>query len=169
MSIEIHHLYQVKKWRTKREDRSSYEAADVRDGGVAGGAPRVVAVNILGAARGGVAAHGAELRVVERGLLAETAEVGLAAPGLVVAGRAADEAALRVIECGLPVLALGARDVGALLGVDAGQVIDGLARARVCHRAVGRHAADQGADEGGAEHDLSRDGRGSRRRHCTVA
>jgi hypothetical protein len=59
-------------------------------------APRIVLVNVLRRAGGGVAAHGPELGVGQRLLLAQATQVDLAPAAHVVAFGAADEASLGV-------------------------------------------------------------------------
>ena len=88
--------------------------------------PRVVLVDILGRKWDGIPVDTPVLWVSERLLLAEAAEVHLTATGGVVAVGAADEAALGIPEGGLAVVARGAGDVGAALGVDVDEGVDGV-------------------------------------------
>eukprot|EP01048_Picozoa_sp_COSAG05_P012576 COSAG05_NODE_1271_length_5315_cov_2.397738_1_plen_224_part_00 len=132
--------------------RAPGQAADVRDGGAPRRPPGIVAIDVLRGAGGGVAVDSAVLWIVHCRLLSKAAEVGLPAAGHVVAGWATDEAALAVVEGRLAVLALGAGDVGVMLRVHAGKIIDGVPRSRVHHRAVAGRDRKGGREGSHAEH-----------------
>eukprot|EP00966_Prymnesium_polylepis_P015630 361234-Prymnesium_polylepis.2 len=96
-----------------RPRRPARKATRVSHRRRAGCRPRIVLVDVLLRARGRVAVDGPILGI-DGASLARLAQVDLAATAEVVTLRAADEAALRIPERGLAVVARTARDIGAV-------------------------------------------------------
>ena len=133
-----------------------------------GRAPRVVAVDILRGASRGVAIHRAILRIIQRGFLAQTAEVRLAASAHMITLGTPDKTSLRIVETGLSVVAIvrvRPGDVGAIFvrgpvfrRVDIDEVVDAVSRTRADDGTVAGGGSKERAEDGGAHHGSRSDG-----------